>query len=129
MSNLTLEGAKNYPIKWICNFRGQKAIGICSYSQKIAMFAHDERVPLLIQDLIIGSDKTQEEYGCEEEDRCCNFECEYCKISPEQYLQITKGKSTKKAIADLELGLKSLNEEIENEGFVPFEKYEVIDKK
>lgn len=39
VENLKIEGIKDYPIKWICNFRGQKAIGICGYSQKIAMFA------------------------------------------------------------------------------------------
>ncbi len=34
VENLKIEGIKDYPIKWICNFRGQKAIGICGYSQK-----------------------------------------------------------------------------------------------
>ena len=127
MSNLKVEGAKNYPIKWICNFRGQKAIGICSYTQKIAMFAHDMRVPKLIQDVLIGTDKDSEGYGCEENDRCCNFECEYCKIDESQYLQITGNKPTKQAIIDLQEGLKALNEDIKNEGFIPFENYDIVD--
>lgn len=127
MTSLTLEGGKNYPIKWICNFKGQTAIGICGYSQKIAMFAHDLRVPKLIQDLIIGEDENKEGYGCEEADRCCNFDCEYCEITMEQYLQITGDKPTKRAVFDLEIGLKSLNEDMKNEKFVPFENYEVIE--
>ena len=127
MNDLSLDGGENYPIKWICNFRGQKAIGICGYSQKIAMFAHDTRVPTLIQDIIIGTNENIEGHGCEEVDRCCNFDCEYCKITKEQYLQITGVKPTKEAIFDLENGLKSLNEDIKKEKFVPFEKYEVIE--
>ncbi|MDL2246669.1 hypothetical protein LJB96_03525 [Methanobrevibacter sp. OttesenSCG-928-K11] len=126
MKTLELDDAKHYPIKWICNLRGQKAIGICGYSQKIAMFAHDERVPNLIQDILIGTNKDIEGYGCEEKDRCCNFECEYCEITNRQYLQITGKKPSKKAIKELETGLKSLNQEIEHEKYVPFDEYEVI---
>jgi hypothetical protein len=127
MDDLNLKWAKNYPIKWICNFKGQTAVGICSYSQKIAMFAHDNRVPKLIQDLIIGFDESSEAYGCEEEDRCCNFECEYCNIDIKQYLQITGIKPTPKAILELKNGLKDLNNDLKSENLVPFEKYEIID--
>ena len=48
MEDLKIEGLKDYPIKWVCNFRGQRAIGICGYSQKIAMFAADERVSKIL---------------------------------------------------------------------------------
>ena len=44
MEDLKITGMENYPIKWVCNFKGQKAIGICGKTQKIAMFASDERV-------------------------------------------------------------------------------------
>ena len=93
VENLKIEGIKDYPIKWICNFRGQKAIGICGYSQKIAMFAADSRVSKILEDIVIGTKEELEGYGCEEKDRCCNFECEFCEINPRQYLQIT-GKKT-----------------------------------
>ena len=44
MENLQITEMENYPIKWVCNYAGQKAIGICGQTQKIAMFASDERV-------------------------------------------------------------------------------------
>ena len=127
MENLQIDGLKDYPIKWVCNFRGQKAIGICGYTQKIAMFASDMRVSRILDDIVIGFDETQEGYGCEEQDRCCNFECQYCKINPRQYLQITGKKPSNKNIKDLEEGLASLNAEFEAKKIVPFEEYEVID--
>ena len=71
-------------------------------------------------------DEAQEGYGCEEKDRCCNFECEYCEISPRQYLQITGKKPSNKNITDLINGLKILNETLEEDNLVPFEEYEVI---
>ena len=83
VENLKIEGIKDYPIKWICNFRGQKAIGICGYSQKIAMFAADSRVSKILEDIVIGTKEELEGYGCEEKDRCCNFECEFCEINPD----------------------------------------------
>ena len=55
MEDLRIPDMKNYPIKWVCNFRGQKAIGICGYSQKIAMFASDERVSKILEDIVIGT--------------------------------------------------------------------------
>lgn len=126
MEELGIKGLKDYPIKWICNFSGQKAIGICGYSQKVAMFTHDERVSRILQDIIIGTEKEQEGYGCEEKDRCCNFDCEYCEIEPEQYLQITGKKPSKKNVSDLISGLNSLNKELKNGNYIPFEKYEVV---
>lgn len=126
VEDLKIEGLKDYPIKWICNFRGQKAIGICGYSQKIAMFATDERVSKILEDIVIGTRKDLEGYGCEEKDRCCNFECEYCQITPRQYLQITGKKPSNKNVKELELGLKNLNHEIKEKKLVPFEKYEVV---
>ena len=113
MEELKIKGLKNYPIKWLVNFKGQTAIGICGYSQKIAMFAHDERVCNILEDIVIGTDETEEGYGCEESDRCCNFNCEYCKITNKQYLQITGKKPSNKNIKDLTEGLNSLNAEIE----------------
>ena len=98
VENLKIEGIKDYPIKWICNFRGQKAIGICGYSQKIAMFAADSRVSKILEDIVIGTKEELEGYGCEEKDRCCNFECEFCEINPRQYLQITGKKPSNKNI-------------------------------
>lgn len=127
MEELKIDGLKDYPIKWVCNFRGQKAIGICGYSQKIAMFAADIRVSKLLEDIVIGTDENQEGYGCEEQDRCCNFKCEYCKINPRQYLQITGKKPSNKNIKDLLEGLESLNAEFEYKKIVPFKEYEVID--
>lgn len=126
VEDLKIEGLKDYPIKWICNFRGQKAIGICGYSQKIAMFATDERVSKILEDIVVGTRKDLEGYGCEEKDRCCNFECEYCQITPRQYLQITGKKPSNKNVKELELGLKNLNHEIKEKKLVPFEKYEVV---
>ena len=126
VENLKIEGIKDYPIKWICNFRGQKAIGICGYSQKIAMFAADSRVSKILEDIVIGTKEELEGYGCEEKDRCCNFECEFCEISPRQYLQITGKKPSNKNIKDLINGLSDLNQSLEAEGHVPFEEYEVI---
>ena len=126
VEDLKIEGLKDYPLKWICNFRGQKAIGVCGYSQKIAMFAPDDRVPEFMTEIVIGTDENAEGYGCEEQDRCCNFECEYCKISPRQYLQLTGKKPSNKNIKDLEEGLESLNAEFEHLNYVPFDKYEVI---
>lgn len=126
MENLKISGLKNYPIKWICNINGQKAVGLCGYSQKIAMFAHDERVTTILDDIVIGTDKDQEGFGCEEKERCCNFDCEFCKIDPKQYLQITGKKPSNKNIDDLIEGLKILNSEIEEKQLVPFEKYEVV---
>lgn len=124
--DLKIEGLKDYPLKWICNFRGQKAIGVCGYSQKIAMFAPDDRVPEFMTEIVIGTDENAEGYGCEEQDRCCNFECEYCKITPRQYLQLTGKKPSNKNIKDLEEGLESLNAEFEHLNYVPFDEYEVI---
>lgn len=66
MEDLKITGMENYPIKWVCNFKGQKAIGICGKTQKIAMFASDERVSKLLDDIVIGTDEAQEGYGCEE---------------------------------------------------------------
>ena len=126
VEDLKIEGLKDYPLKWICNFRGQKAIGVCGYSQKIAMFAPDDRVPEFMTEIVIGTDENAEGYGCEEQDRCCNFECEYCKISPRQYLQLTGKKPSNKNIKDLEEGLESLNAEFEHLNHVPFDEYEVI---
>ena len=126
MEDLKITDMKSYPIKWICNFKGQKAVGICGYSQKIAMFAPDERVAGILDDIVIGTDKNQEGYGCEEQDRCCNFDCEYCKITPRQYLKVTGTKASNKNIEDLINGLADLNKTIEDEKYVPFEEYEVI---
>lgn len=108
VENLKIEGIKDYPIKWICNFRGQKAIGICGYSQKIAMFAADSRVSKILEDIVIGTKEELEGYGCEEKDRCCNFECEFCEINPRQYLQITGKKPSNKNIKELEQDRKSV---------------------
>lgn len=127
MENLKINGMEEYPIKWICNFRGQKAIGICGLSQKIAMFASDERVSTIIEDIVIGTDPEAEGYGCEEQDRCCNFECEYCKIDPKKYLSLTGKKPSNKNVIELKQGLKSLNAELKSLKYIPFEKYEVID--
>lgn len=127
MENLKISGMKEYPIKWICNFRGQKAIGVCGYSQKIAMFAGDPRVSGIMEDIVIGTDPEAEGFGCEEQDRCCNFDCEYCKIDARKYLSLTGKKPSNKNVKELEQGLKSLNLEIESLKYVPFEKYEVID--
>lgn len=129
MEDLRIEGLKEYPIKWICNFRGQKAIGICGFSQKIAMFAPDERVSGIINDVVIGTDENAEGYGCEEQDRCCNFECEYCNINVKKYLSLTGKKPSNKNVKELKEGLESLNAEIESLGYVPFDKYEVINCK
>ena len=63
MEDLRIPDMKNYPIKWICNFRGQKAIGICGYSQKIAMFASDARVSRILEDIVIGTHEDLEGYG------------------------------------------------------------------
>ena len=60
MEDLKIDGLKNYPIKWVCNYQGQKAIGICGYSQKVAMFASDERVAHILDDIVIGTDEAQE---------------------------------------------------------------------
>ena len=126
MKSLKIDGMKEYPIKWICNFRGQKAIGICGYSQKIAMFASDERVSGIITDIVIGTNPEAEGYGCEEQERCCNFECEYCKIDEKQYLSLTGKKPSNKNIKELDEGLESLNLELKELKYVPFEKYEVV---
>ena len=126
MENLNIDGLENYPIKWVCNYAGQKAIGICGKTQKIAMFASDERVSRILDDIVIGTDESQEGYGCEEKDRCCNFECEFCEISPRQYLQITGKTPSNKNIKNLINGLKKLNESLEEENLVPFKEYEVI---
>lgn len=127
MENLNIEGLKSYPIKWLVNFRGQKAIGICGFSQKIAMFAHDERVARILDDIVIGTDENQEGYGCEEAERCCNFDCEYCKIDERQYLQVTGKKPSNKNVKELKEGLKSLNDEIKFLKHVPFEEYEIVE--
>ena len=126
MEDLRIPDMENYPIKWVCNFRGQKAIGICGYSQKIAMFAADERVSRILEDIVIGTHEDLEGYGCEEKDRCCNFDCEYCEITPRQYLQITGKKPSNKNVKDLNEGLKSLNEEFKIMNIVPFEEYDVV---
>jgi len=126
MENLSIDGLENYPIKWVCNFKGQRAIGICGKTQKIAMFASDERVSKLLDDIVIGTDENQEGFGCEEKGRCCNFECDLCEISPRQYLQITGKKPSNKNIKDLINGLVDLNRSMEEENFVPFEEYEVV---
>ena len=127
MENLNIEGLKSYPIKWLVNFRGQKAIGICGFSQKIAMFAHDERVARILDDIVIGTDENQEGYGCEEAERCCNFDCEYCKIDERQYLQVTGKKPSNKNVKELKEGLKSLNDEIKFLKYVPFDEYEIVE--
>lgn len=129
VENLKIDGLKDYPIKWICNFRGQKAIGICGYSQKIAMFAADSRVSNILEDIVIGTQEDQEGYGCEEKDRCCNFDCKYCEINPRQYLQITGKKPSKKNVNELNDGLEVLNREIEEKKLVPFDSYEIVDLK
>ena len=126
MEDLRIPDMKNYPIKWVCNFKGQKAIGICGYSQKIAMFASDTRVSRILEDIVIGTHEELEGYGCEEKDRCCNFECKYCEITPRQYLQITGKKPSNKNIIELKEGLESLNAELEYLNIIPFEKYEII---
>jgi hypothetical protein len=126
MENLKIPDMENYPIKWVCNFRGQKAIGICGYSQKIAMFASDERVSRILDDIVIGTHEELEGYGCEEKDRCCNFDCKYCEITPRQYLQITGKKPSNKNIKDLINGLADLNKTLKEDGFIPFEEYEVV---
>ena len=56
MENLSISDMENYPIKWVCNYAGQKAIGICGKTQKIAMFASDERVSRILDDIVIGTD-------------------------------------------------------------------------
>lgn len=127
MENLKIEGMKEYPIKWICNFKGQKAIGVCGYSQKIAMFAPDERVANIMEDIVIGTNPNAEGYGCEEQDRCCNFECEYCKIDARTYLSLTGKKPSNKNIKELNTGIESLNLELQELKYIPFKKYEVID--
>ena len=66
---------------------------------------------------------------CEEKDRCCNFECEFCEINPRQYLQITGKKPSNKNIKELEQGLESLNLEIKQKNLVPFDNYEIVDFK
>ena len=126
MEDLRIPDMKNYHIKWVCNFKGQKAIGICGYSQKIAMFASDTRVSRILEDIVIGTHEELEGYGCEEKDRCCNFECKYCEITPRQYLQITGKKPSNKNIRELKEGLESLNAELEYLNIIPFEKYEII---
>ena len=126
MENLQISGIKSYPIKWVCNFKGQRAIGICGKTQKIAMFASDERVSRILDDIVIGSDETQEGYGCEEKDRCCNFDCELCEITPHQYLQITGKKPSNKNVKELVKGLNDLNQSLKDEKYVPFEEYEII---
>ena len=63
MEDLQITNIENYPIKWVCNYKGQKAIGICGKTQKIAMFASDERVSKLLDDIVIGTDETQEGDG------------------------------------------------------------------
>ena len=35
MENLQITDMENYPIKWVCNFKGQKAIGICGKTQSV----------------------------------------------------------------------------------------------
>ena len=37
MEDLQITNMENYPIKWVCNYKGQKAIGICGKTKKIAM--------------------------------------------------------------------------------------------
>lgn len=127
MENLKIDGMKEYPLKWVCNYRGQKAIGICGFSQKICMFSPDERTATILEDILIGTDPNAEGYGCEEKDRCCNFDCEYCEITEKEYLQITGRKPSNKNIKELKDGLDALNYDIETQGIVPFDKYEVID--
>lgn len=129
MENLKIDGLKEYPIKWVCNFAGQKAIGICGYSQKIAMFANDPRVSQFIEEIVIGDDPESESFGCEEKDRCCNFDCKYCEIDERKYLQITGKKPSNKNIKELKEGLKEINTQFEILNYVPFNKYEVIDNK
>ncbi len=127
MENLRIEGLKDYPLKWVCNFKGQKAIGLCAFSQKICMFAPDPRTANILEDIVIGTDPDAEGYGCEEKDRCCNFSCEYCEIDEKQYLQLTGKKPSNKNIKDLKEGLSALNFDMETYGVVPFDKYEVIE--
>jgi len=49
-----------------------------------------------------------------------------CEISPRQYLQITGKKPSNKNIKDLINGLADLNQSLEADGHVPFEKYEIV---
>lgn len=90
------------------------------------MFASDDRVSKILDDIVIGTDEEQEGYGCEEKTRCCNFDCDLCEISPRQYLQITGKKPSNKNIKDLINGLADLNKSLEEENLVPFEEYEVV---
>ena len=106
-----------------------QAIELCGYSQKIAMFASDERVSRILEDIMIGTHEELEGYGCEEKDRCCNFECKYCEITPRQYLQITGKKPSNKNIKELKEGLESLNAELKYLNIIPFEKYEIVNYK
>ena len=126
MEDLKITDMKNYPIKWVCNFKGQTAIGICGKTQKIAMFASDDRVSRILEDIVIGTDETQEGYGCEEKHRCCNFGCEYCEINPRQYLQITGKKPSNKNVKELIEGLDDLNKSLKEEKLIPFDEYEVV---
>lgn len=127
MENLKIEGMEYYPIKWVCNFKGQKAIGICGFSQKICMFAPDSRAANIIEDILIGTNPKAEGYGCEEKDRCCNFNCKYCEINEKEYLQLTGKKPSKKNIEELKEGLNALNLDMKNYGIVPFDNYDVIE--
>ena len=129
MENLQITEMENHPIKWVCNYKGQRAIGICGKTQKIAMFASDERVSRILEDIVIGTREDLEGYGCEEKDRCCNFDCEYCEITPRQYLQITGKKPSNKNLRELKEGLESLNAELEYLNIIPFEKYEIVNYK
>lgn len=126
MKNLKIEGLKYYPLKWVCNFKGQKAIGICGFSQKICMFAPDIRSANILRDIVIGSDPNSEGYGCEEKYRCCNFDCKYCKIDEKKYLKLTDKELSSENILELKEGLDALNKDMEDYNIVPFDSYDVV---
>ena len=126
MKNLKIEGLKYYPLKWVCNFKGQKAIGICGFSQKICMFAPDIRSANILRDIVIGSDPNSEGHGCEEKYRCCNFDCKYCKIDEKKYLKLTDKELSSENILELKEGLDALNKDMEDYNIVPFDSYDVV---
>lgn len=79
VENLKIEGIKDYPIKWICNFRGQKAIEFAIFS-KIAMFAADSRVSKILEDIVIGTKEELEGYGCEEKTDAATLNVNFVKL-------------------------------------------------
>ena len=77
--------------------------------------------------LMDGTKSNAGGYGCEEAERCCNFNCEYCKIDERQYLQVTGKKPSNKNVKELKEGLKSLNDEIKFLKYIPFDEYEIVE--